>query len=189
MDPAQPDVIDLLAGIAPGSKLDVLRRERPVARENAQLSYLALFMPAEVGEFSLAERGAVAAFVAGLHRDDPIAAHYAGELGKMIAAVAAEAATTGPYGRFPAGVLSREDQVGLSWRVAEDARAALGARLCAAFEHAHLLVFHPRDAEPAALERLLDAGWTTTGIVTLSQLIAFLSFQIRVVAGLRVLGI
>lgn len=49
-------------------------------------------------------------------------------------------------------------------------------------------VFHPRDAEPAALQRLLDTGLSTTDIVTLSQIVAFLSFQIRVVAGLAVLG-
>jgi uncharacterized protein YciW len=53
---------------------------------------------------------------------------------------------------------------------------------------AHLLVFHPRDAAPARLQALLDAGWSTTDIVTLSQIIAFLSFQIRVAAGLRVLA-
>jgi CMD domain protein len=188
MNTAQPDIIDLLAGVAPRSKLDAVRRERPVARENAQLSYLSLFAPAEVGDFALAERVAVAAFVAGLHRDDAIAAFYAAQEGEMIAAVARQAATTGPYGSYPAGVLSREDLPGRTWLVAEESRAALGARLCAAFEHAHLLIFHPRDAEPTALQRLLDAGWTTTGIVTLSQLIAFLSFQIRVVAGLRVLG-
>ena len=51
-----------------------------------------------------------------------------------------------------------------------------------------MLVFHPRDAAPASLQALLDAGWSTTGIVTLSQIVAFLSFQIRVVAGLRVLA-
>ena len=38
------------------------------------------------------------------------------------------------------------------------------------------------------VQRLLDAGWSTTGIVTLSQIVAFLSFQIRVVAGLRALA-
>ncbi|MCY1551814.1 CMD domain protein [compost metagenome] len=54
--------------------------------------------------------------------------------------------------------------------------------------HAHLLVFHPRDASPAALQALLDAGWRTTEIVTLSQLVAFLAFQIRVVIGLRALA-
>ena len=51
-----------------------------------------------------------------------------------------------------------------------------------------MLVFHPRDAAPAALQALLDAGWSTTDIVTLSQIVAFLSFQIRVVAGLRTLA-
>jgi uncharacterized protein YciW len=56
-----------------------------------------------------------------------------------------------------------------------------------ALEHAHLLVFHPRDADPAALQALLDGGWSTTDIVTLSQLVAFLTFQLRVIAGLRAL--
>jgi CMD domain protein len=67
-------------------------------------------------------------------------------------------------------------------------RRTLGARLATAFDHAHLLVFHPRDAAPATLQSLLDAGWSTTDIVTLSQIIAFLSFQIRAAAGLRVLA-
>ena len=64
----------------------------------------------------------------------------------------------------------------------------LGPRLAAAFDHLHMLVFHPRDAAPEALQELLDAGWSTIGIVTLSQIAAFLSFQIRVVAGLHVLA-
>ncbi|MDM0025369.1 CMD domain-containing protein [Variovorax saccharolyticus] len=63
-----------------------------------------------------------------------------------------------------------------------------GARLAAALVHAHLLVLHPRDARAADLQALLDAGWSTTDIVTLSQLVAFLSFQIRVVVGLRSLA-
>ncbi len=89
---------------------------------------------------------------------------------------------------IPAGPLSREDTAGPIHRVAPETRRALGPRLAAAFEHMHLLVFHPRDAAPAALQALLDAGWSTTDIVTLSQIAAFLSFQIRVVAGLRVLA-
>jgi uncharacterized protein YciW len=66
-------------------------------------------------------------------------------------------------------------------------RSALGVRLAAAFEHTHMLVFHPRDAAPLYLQALVDAGWSATGIVVFSQLVAFLSYQIRVVAGLRVL--
>src|SRR5205085_2256000 len=67
------------------------------------------------------------------------------------------------------------------------AREQLGARLAAALEHTHMLIFHPRDASPAHLQALIDAGWSTTGIVVISQLVAFLSYQIRVVTGLRVL--
>ena len=73
-------------------------------------------------------------------------------------------------------------------RVASAHHEALGPRLVAAFEHVHMLVFHPRDAAAPSLQSLLDAGWTTTEVVTLSQLVAFLSFQIRVVAGLKVLA-
>ena len=54
-------------------------------------------------------------------------------------------------------------------------------------EHAHLLTSRPRDASPDALQALLDAGWTTDGVVTVSQLVAFTHFQLRVVAGLTVL--
>ena len=45
-----------------------------------------------------------------------------------------------------------------------------------------------RDASAAALQELLDAGWSNAGIVTLSQLVAFLAFQIRTVVGLRALA-
>jgi len=110
------------------------------------------------------------------------------EVPAAIDAVIAAATGRGPYGRYPAGPLSREDTPGPSHHVGPGARRILGARLAAAFDHAHLLVFHPRDAAPARLQALLDAGWSTTDIVTLSQIIAFLSFQIRVAAGLRVLA-
>jgi hypothetical protein len=70
----------------------------------------------------------------------------------------------GPYGSYPAGPLSREDTPGPTHRVAAETRPVLGSRLATAFDHMHLLVFHPRDAAPAALQALLDAGWTTTDI-------------------------
>jgi CMD domain protein len=189
------DIIDTLVGIPPGSRLDRIRAGRRQARENAQNSYLALFEPATPGGFGLGERFAVAAFVAGLHGEPAARDFYAAELARhadasVVAAVADEVAagtTLGPYGAYPAGPLSREDIAGPQHRVDATRRTVLGERLSAALDHAHLLVFHPRDAEPAALQRLLDAGLTTTEIVTLSQLVAFLSFQIRVVAGLKAL--
>ena len=187
------DIIDLLAGIAPGSSLDAIRERRLQARENAQKSYLALFEPADFGSFAAAERYAVAAFVAGIHGEASVASFYLAKLDQpaLVEALKAEitqARTSGPYGAFPPGPLSVEDTTGLIYRVAGDRKTVLGARLAAALEHAHLLVFRPRDAAAGDLKALLDAGWPTTGIVTLSQLVAFLSFQVRAVAGLRALG-
>jgi CMD domain protein len=187
------DVIDRLAGIEPGSRLDRVRAGRPEARANAQKSYLALFAPADVSDVSAEERFALATFVAGLHREAAALSFYRDWLSRsdLVAAIAAEiahGATQGPYGHYPEGPLTVEDKPGLVYRVEEARRSALGQRLSAALEHAHMLVFRPRDASPAALQALLDAGWSTTGIVTLSQLVAFLSFQIRVIVGLRALA-
>ncbi len=140
---------------------------------------------------------AVATFVAGLHAQDAIATFYAEGLARTmppegyVAALSAQTAmgrATGPYGAYPKGRLSAEDVAGPVFRVAEAERGVLGARLTVALEHVHMLVFHPRDANPAALQALLDAGWSNAGIVTLSQLVAFLAFQIRAVAGLRTLA-
>jgi CMD domain protein len=197
MPATDTDVIDALVGITPGSPLDAIRARRPEARAHAQASYRALFVPEKPGNVSAQERFAVGAFVAGLHEATAIAAHYAARLAETGASAAvtdavdasvAEARTTGPYGRYPAGLLSREDTAGSSYRVGATTRRTLGPRLAAAFEHVHMLVFHPRDAAPTALQALLDAGWSTTDVVTLSQIVAFLSFQIRVVSGLRTLA-
>jgi CMD domain protein len=196
MSGTEIDVIDALVGIKPGSPLDSIRARRPEARAHAQATYRALFAPAEPGHVTAPERFAVGGFVAGLHGATAIAAYYGARLAESgasaslkdaVDAAIAEARTKGPYGRYPAGPLSREDTAGLSYRVGAATRQALGPRLAAAFEHVHMLVFHPRDAAPAALQALLDAGWSTTDIVTLSQIVAFLSFQIRVVTGLRTL--
>ncbi|MGT2502099.1 CMD domain protein [Bradyrhizobium guangxiense] len=194
---ATPDIIDTLAGIEPGSALDAIRARRLQARENAQKSYLSLFAPIDASDFSLAERAAVAAFVTGLHGESPVAAFYRDKLAanadgaRLSEAIDAEIArgrTSGPYGSYPAGPLSVENTAGLIYRVSEAGQMALGARLAAALEHAHLLVFRPRDAASDDMKALLGAGWSATGIVTFSQLVAFLSFQLRVVSGLRTLA-
>lgn len=186
------DVIDSLVGIAPGSKLDAIRAQRAEARKHAQASYASLFEPKELGGVSADERHAIAAFVAGLHGEARTDAFYAAKLPATLrTAVATEVAAAkakGPYGRFPKGPLSVEDAPGPTWKVNDTGRAALGPRLTAAFEHTHMLVFHPRDASAPSLQSLLDAGWSTNDIVTISQLVSFLSYQIRVVSGLTVLA-
>ena len=186
------DVIDTLAGIGPGSPLDAVRAKREQARIHAQASHDSLLKPLSEADASVRERCAIACFVAGLHDQPDTVAFYEKGLADQalktaIAAAAVAARAHGPYGRYPKGPLSAEDKPGPVHRIASPSREVLGSRLSAAFEHAHMLVFHPRDSAPLCLQALLDAGWSTTGIVVISQLVAFLSYQIRVVTGLRVL--
>jgi CMD domain protein len=191
------DIIDRLAGLAAGSPLAMIRDRKPVTRQQAQESFRALFEPGDAEDVTLQERFALARFVAGLHAQDEAAAFYANGLAgtapteAFVEALAAEVArgqAVGPYGAYPKGKLSVEDVAGPVYAVADANRSVLGAKLTAAMAHIHLLVFHPRDASASGLQRLLDAGWSNAGIVTLSQLVAFLAFQLRAAAGLRTLA-
>lgn len=191
------DLIDQVLSISPGSHLDQLRRHREVARENIQKAYEALFSPLDSKEVSLVERLAIASFVTGLHGQIVLADHYAHLLSTTEGGVAVAAqinqeiergAAKGPYGTYPAGPLSAENSQGPHYKVGSDNRTQLGLRLSAALEHAHLLVFRPRDASREALHGLVNAGWSTAGVVTISQLVAYLAFQTRIVEGLSVLA-
>ena len=190
------DVIDRLVGIAPGSRMDALRDGRKIARQHAQRSHEVLLTPAAPGDFSIAERFAVAADVAGLHGAAPTTDHYAaglrahgGEaLARAVAGAVAQTAAAGPTGAYPPGPLSIEDTSAPRFALSPDLAAALGPKPAAALAHAHYLVLHPRDAAAARFAPLKAAGWTEDSIVSLSQLVAFLAFQIRVVAGLAVLA-
>lgn len=190
-----PDLIDDLVGIAPGDRLDLLRAARPTARQDAQTSYDALITaPADLLRASRTERIALGYWVAALSTADALAAHYRALLAEtdptVLAAIDAalpDAVTIGPTGSYPPGPLSIEDETGLHWRTPDTLRGRLGPRLAAALEHAHLLTYRPRDASPDRLQELLDAGWSADGVVTVSQLVAFTHFQLRVIAGLRAL--
>lgn len=191
MTTANADIINLLAGISPGDALDAVRDQRAQAREHAQRSFEALLEPAEAGTFPLAERYAVAAFVAQLHGFAEASDFYGDLLGdeapalvEAVVVAARSGATTGPFGAYREPALQAENTEGLRW----SADLALGERLAAALTHAHLLVFRPREARPEALRALVNAGWSADDIVSLSQLIAFLSFQLRAAWGLRVLA-
>ncbi len=190
------DVIARLSGLAAGSPEDRAFDRRAVARAQAEEAYRLLLHPEDPGPVSLAERRSAAAFTAALHAEPTAASHYldlltavAPDLAPRVAALAERGRGTGTWGRFPEGPLSSENRDGSPLILTDEEIQALGPRLGAALEHAHLLTFHPRDSSPDDLRRLLAAGWTTSGIVTLSQLVAFLAFQVRVVAGFRALGL
>ncbi|MEW1835167.1 CMD domain protein [Microbacterium sp. NPDC079995] len=186
------DIIDLLAGITPGSPLAAVRALRPQARTNAQRSFEALLEPSDAADFPVAERYAIAAFTARLHGFDGATAFYDdllreedAALADAIADLAADAAQRGPVGTYREPGLAGESAPAVVWHPAS---AAVDDRLAAALAHTHLLVFRPREASPQDLRQLTDAGWSADAIVSLSQLVAFLAFQLRLAWGLRVLG-
>lgn len=190
-----PDVIDLLAGISAGSALDSIRATRPQARENAQRSFELLFEPSEPGGFPLAERYAVAAYTVGLQASSsPALAFYTelledegdDALASAVAQLAEAHRRPGPYGSYKESGLIGESEPGPTVEIPAD--EAVSQHLAAGLEYAHLLSLHPRDAAPEHLRRLEAAGWSADDIVTLGQLISFLSFQIRVVDGLLALN-
>jgi alkylhydroperoxidase domain protein/CMD domain protein len=156
------DVISQLAGIQPGSALADLRAQRPEATVHAQGSYAALFDPDEIADLTAEERLAIALRVATLHDAKPAVAHYAQRL-------------------FDAGATPA---------VLGDAQAGRSAspRRQAMLKHAELLATAPRRAGPADLQALADLGLPTRTIVTVSQIIAFVSFQVRVARSLQLLG-
>ena len=175
MTTASADIIDLLAGLTSGGErgvaLAAVRDERPQARENAQRSFEALLEPAAPGTFPLAERYAVAAYVAQLHAFDTATACYGDLLGDEepalvapVAAAAAASATSGPYGLYREPALAGESVEGLRWTPDAEASAALGDRLAAALAHAHLLVFRPREARADALRAARARSGRALGI-------------------------
>lgn len=191
------DVIDHLAEIPEGSRLDGIRRARPDAREHAQQSFLALLEPADPGQLELADRYAVAAYVALLHDDatgptrassfylELLADAADADLVRAVRTAADAGRATGPYGDYREPGLAAE---ALPGPVTVIDRGTIRPQLAALLEHAHLLVLHPRDARPDALRALERAGWGADAIVSVSQLVAFLAFQLRLVHGLRTLA-
>lgn len=159
-----PDVIDRLMGLQPDAALSALRDQRPAVRQHTQGSFDALLEPADASALSRAEREVVALRVATLHGCEPLITLHRERLAALAATPAAiDAAAAGP------------DAPG------QDARRVTLLR------HADLLSLAPIEARPDHLKALADAGLSPAAIVTLSQLIGFVAYEVRVVAGLALL--
>jgi CMD domain protein len=159
------DVIDTALGIAEGSALDQLRARRPEARARTQSSYAVLFNPPDPGGLSPPERFAVALRVAELHEAPALAAHYRTRLADEAGGAALAAA-------IDAGAPN----------------SGVTLRAAAMLAHAELAATNPSAASAAYLETLLAQGLTPAEIVTLSQIIAFVAYQVRVATSLSLIA-
>ena len=156
-------IIEYQLGDTAGALRDAL-----VARKEilglSQASHDAVLKPEAPGKISHAERAALAARMARHNGDETLAQHYAALL-----------ARTGASKEVAA--------------VVDPAISPAPQRLAAIVRHIDLLTRAPRTASRADIEALKTAGIAEADIVRLSELAAFVNYQARVIAGLRLLKV
>ncbi|WP_197386502.1 acyl-CoA thioesterase/BAAT N-terminal domain-containing protein [Ralstonia pseudosolanacearum] len=157
------DVVDRAAGLDDGSAAHTLRHARDKVAVATQGSHDALFDAALPG-LTPGERLLVALYACRLTPAPELGAHYRARLAETpVDATALQAVEQG------------------------DPATLADARLRAILAFTRTLIERPLDGDRDALLRLPAAGLATPDVVTLSQLIAFLAYQTRLVAGLRAL--
>ncbi|ATG19602.1 acyltransferase [Ralstonia pickettii] len=157
------DVVDQVAGLDDGSATHALRHTREKVAAATQGSYDALFDAALPG-LTLGERLLVALYACRLTPAPELAGHYRARLADT--PVDANALQAVDHG---------------------DVDALADTRLRAILTFTRTLIERPIEGDRDALLRLPAAGLATADVVTLAQLIAFLSYQTRLVAGLHAL--
>jgi CMD domain protein len=154
------DIVDQLVALTPGTQTFDVRHKRDKVAAATQGSYDALFDPALAG-LPLADRLLVALYATRITPSPLLAAHYRARA-------------------VEAGVPAADIALAESGKPAD----AADPRLAAILEFTRKLIEKPVEGDEAALKTLPAAGVSTPAVVTLSQLIAFLSYQTRLVAGL-----
>ena len=157
----QTDTIDRLVGLNPTLNTYSVRHQREKVVAATQKSEDGLFDPALPG-LTLAERLLVALLACALTPSPLCAAEYHQRL------------------------VDLKVEKSLIDHISNGAiEQIIDARLHAILTFTHTLITDPVKADKAALQALPRAGLSTPEVVTLAQLIAFVSYQVRVVAGLQ----
>ena len=154
-------LIENLAGVPPGSRLGQALKARAEILRLSEAAHDAVLLPREPGGLSHALRAALAARICRHVGDDALTQHYDSYL-----------AHSGDLDVYP---LAHPD--GTCGDPLQDAMAC----------HADLLTLAPRKATRADIEALKAAGLREADIVRLSELAAFVNYQLRVAAGLKFL--
>ncbi|MGE8549083.1 CMD domain-containing protein [Alcaligenes sp. Marseille-Q7550] len=158
------DLIDQLLGVGPGDDLHALRHARAKATDAIQRSQELFFQP-ELGQVSLQDRLSIALYACALSRAQRLGGYYRKQLASQ-------------PGVSPDLVAALEQ---------DRLDAVQDARLRAMLVFTRILILTPVQGDKAALQALQAAGLQTPDVVTVAQLIAYLSYQIRMLAGLLAL--
>ena len=163
---ADNDVIDRLAGLAAASRVAGLRRQRDVVRQATQASFDALFESDDGADLPRVERELAALRVGLLQQEAGLAALHR----ERAIAQGADAALLSATERYPV-------------------RPDGGHRWTSILRFVDRLTLEPAAATPSHLQELTRHGLTPRHIVTLAQLVAFVNYEVRLLAGLRALDI
>jgi uncharacterized protein YciW len=158
------DVIDHAVPLAPTQATHAVRHQRAKVVAATQGSYEGLFTP-EIEGISVVERLLTAFHACRLSKADSLAAHYRDRL-------VAEKADTALIAAVESGRIADIDD----------------ARIATILGFTTKLIERPIGGDREAVQTLVKAGISTPAIVALAQLIAFLSYQVRVVAGLKAMA-
>lgn len=155
------DAMDKAAGISEDDALFTARRFRPEFVQGAEACRLSVLQPANDQGLGRDLRLALARRMAALNADAVLVEDYDRQL-----------AVLGPSGQLQA--IARGETV-------------LDEPLATIVRHVDLVTLTPSKAEAKHIALLAEAGMNNPQIVALSELIAFVNFQTRVAAGLRLL--
>jgi uncharacterized protein YciW len=142
--------------------IEALRARRPEVQINTDASRALLFSDTLPTSLSVADRYAIAAYAARLSGDPELEGHY----------------------------LTQAGEAGLDYDIQHavavgDVEALDDDRLRTVLAYVEVLVRRPREGDRAWIAALQTAGLTPDDVVALSQLIAFLTYEIRLTSGLR----
>jgi uncharacterized protein YciW len=150
-------VLERIAGVPDTGPLADALATRARLMQLTQASHDAALLPSTPGNLPHHERAALAARIARLCNDAPLAAHYSALAGDL-----PPWATPGVH--------------------ADD------RRIDALLVYCDKITLSPRDAVPEDIDALRAAGLADDDIVRLAGLVAFVNYQLRVVAVLRAMG-
>ncbi|MEJ7838455.1 MAG: hypothetical protein WKF81_06535 [Thermomicrobiales bacterium] len=161
------DVVHAILGIDDSSVIARLRKKKPGQIDELQAYYRSIFEPETVSadQFPVSLRALVALRVATHTRSSAVAAWYA-DLARESGAVEVD--------------LQRASDLADEW--SDD--TVTGASL----RRTDKITLKPSSAQAEDIDALTSSGLTPGAILSLSQVIAFVSYQLRFVAVLRAVG-
>lgn len=159
---AEIDVIAEIVGIEPGTRLADVVAGRADIMALTQQTHDGALTPKDPGGLSYAERAALACRIAKINGNKEFEEHFE----KLLDKAGANSAAARMADIFHVGADPREK---------------------ALIRHVDLVAHSPRDATRRDVELLREAGLADPDIVRLAELVAFVSYQIRVAVGLRLM--